>query len=226
MQTTFDGLGRVYQVSNPYAVPGSPSYWTSTGYDGLGRVVQVTDPDGSYSSSTYSGNVIAVTDEAGKKRQTTTDAAGRITQVVEDPAGLNLTTQYTYDALDDLAAVEQSSQSRSFAYDGLKRLICAQNPESSVPSTSCASLPASGCAVSLGPSLHPVEDHGRSPGVPRHSHAGGRSRFETCMELPLFDLRFLSQPPRSRATAMQAARNSSARAPSTMVRATAMPPSS
>ncbi|MFZ0935277.1 MAG: RHS repeat domain-containing protein, partial [Bryobacteraceae bacterium] len=44
------------------------------------------------------GNVIAVTDEAGKKRQTTTDAAGRITQVVEDPAGLNLTTQYTYAA--------------------------------------------------------------------------------------------------------------------------------
>jgi len=44
------------------------------------------------------------------------------------------------------------------------------------------------------------------------------------LDLPLFDLLFLSQPSRFRATAMQAARNSSARARSTMVRATVMPP--
>src|ERR1700727_1488670 len=44
------------------------------------------------------------------------------------------------------------------------------------------------------------------------------------LDLPFFDLLFRSQPPRLRATAVQARRNSSARARSTMVRATTMPP--
>ena len=57
---------------------------------------------------------------------------------------LQYTTTYTYDALDDLLGVNQSGQTRTFAYDGVKRLICAQNPESSAPSASCASLPTSG----------------------------------------------------------------------------------
>src|SRR5208282_1342491 len=48
----------------------------------------------------------------------------------------------------------------------------------------------------------------------------GRDR----LDLPFFDLLFLSQPPRLRAAAVQAARSSSARARSTMVRATTMPP--
>jgi RHS repeat-associated protein len=164
VQTNFDGLGRAYQVSNPYTYPGSPSSWTTTAYDGLSRVVQVTDPDGSASYTGYAGNATTVVDEAGKWRQTTTDAAGRITQVVEDPAAsvitatgtltnaavppaislLQYTTTYAYDAIDDLVGVSQSSQSRTFAYDAAKRLICAQNPESSAASTSCASLPASG----------------------------------------------------------------------------------
>ena len=165
MQTKYDGLGRVYQVSNPYLLGSSPSYWTTTSYDGLSRVIQVTAPDGSNSYTGYSGNVTTVVDQAGKWRQTTTDAAGRLIQVVEDPAAsfvaasgatmtnapvppatqlLQYTTTYTYDALDDLLGVNQSGQTRTFAYDGAKRLICAQNPESSAPSTSCASLPASG----------------------------------------------------------------------------------
>ncbi len=165
VQTKYDGLGRVYQVSNPYLLGSSPSYWTTTSYDGLSRVIQVTAPDGSNSYTGYSGNVTTVVDQAGKWRQTTTDAAGRLIQVVEDPAAsfvaasgatmnnapvppatglLQYTTTYTYDALDDLLGVNQSGQTRTFAYDGAKRLICAQNPESSAPSTSCASLPASG----------------------------------------------------------------------------------
>ncbi len=44
------------------------------------------------------------------------------------------------------------------------------------------------------------------------------------LNLPFFDLLVLFQPPRLRATAMQAARNSSARARSTIVRATTIPP--
>ena len=62
-------------------------------------------------------------------------------QIQEEPG---YTTNYTYDALDDLLTVQQSVQTRTFGYDGLKRLTCAANPESSVAGVNCASHPASG----------------------------------------------------------------------------------
>ncbi|HXM45464.1 MAG TPA: RHS repeat domain-containing protein [Bryobacteraceae bacterium] len=39
-------------------------------------------------------------------------------------------TTYGHDVLDDLTGVTQSSESRSFTYDSLKRLTQAMNPES------------------------------------------------------------------------------------------------
>jgi len=39
-------------------------------------------------------------------------------------------TTYGYDALDDLTSVTQGAQTRTFVYDGLKRLMQAINPES------------------------------------------------------------------------------------------------
>ena len=51
-------------------------------------------------------------------------------QVVEDPGGLNYTTNYSYDALGDLTGVNQSGQTRTFVYDSLGRLVQAANPES------------------------------------------------------------------------------------------------
>ncbi len=90
----------------------------------------MTEQDGSVITTQYPGNQTMVTDEAGKVRTSTTDAAGRLTQVVEDPSGLNYLTAYTYDALDDLKTVNQGAQARSFTYDSLKRLLSATNPES------------------------------------------------------------------------------------------------
>jgi YD repeat-containing protein len=43
---------------------------------------------------------------------------------------LYATTHYAYDVLDDLTAVTQAGQSRTFVYDSLKRLKQATNPES------------------------------------------------------------------------------------------------
>ena len=57
----------------------------------------------------------------------------RLVGVVEDPGGsphLNYATTYTFDALDNLKGVNQSGRMRSFAYDSLKRLTSAMNPES------------------------------------------------------------------------------------------------
>ncbi len=165
VQTVYDGMGRVAQTSNPY-LSGSPS-WTTTTYDALGRPIAVETPDGAtsyigYGGSNATGNTVTSRNPAGKWRQSQSDALGRVITVIEDPTASitkpdgitisntgspkNLTTTYTYDVLDNLLTVSQSGQSRSFAYDSFKRLLCASNPESRTGSTSCAvtPLPSSG----------------------------------------------------------------------------------
>ena len=68
--------------------------------------------------------------------------------MTEDPgaSGLGYVTSYSYDALDNLTGVTQGSQTRTFGYDSLGRLLCASNPESRVGSAACsgATLPAAG----------------------------------------------------------------------------------
>ena len=126
------GLGHVSTVSNAYCLTSDPTYGLTTyAYDALGRTTSVTEPDASVISTSYSGNTTTVTDEAGKKRQSTTDGLGHLTQVTEDPGGLGYVTNYGYDALDNLLSVVQNgSRQRTFAYDSLSRLTSAINPES------------------------------------------------------------------------------------------------
>ena len=139
--TTYDGRGQASQVynstrCNPPTTNCGESTWgyTTYGYDALGRTTQVTQPDGSVVTTSYSGNITTVTDEAGKKRQSTTDGLGRLTQVVEDPGTsphLNYVTSYSYDALDNLNTVLQNgSRQRTFVYNSLSQLTSASNPES------------------------------------------------------------------------------------------------
>lgn len=149
---TYDALGRLSTTSTP-AVPGSASSqsWLTTyyPYDGLGRIKTVTtNADNATTNTTYSGNQTTVNDQAGKQRSTWTDGLGRLVQAEEAPGSDNFYTTYGYDALDDLTCVNQGvvgaatanpqiygcqlglAHSRSFAYDGLKRLTSATNPES------------------------------------------------------------------------------------------------
>ncbi|MGI8835346.1 MAG: PA14 domain-containing protein [Pyrinomonadaceae bacterium] len=135
--TTYDGLGRAWKASNPYRPSASevPIYTTSV-YDLSGRVTSITTPDNAVVSTSYSGNTVTVTDQTGKSRKSVTDALGRLTQVYEDPNGvngaspLNYLTSYSYDTLDNLITVNQGGQTRSFVYNSLKRLLSAANPES------------------------------------------------------------------------------------------------
>jgi RHS repeat-associated protein len=136
--TQYDGLGRVWRVSNPYFSSGSGSpinpsgQWTTSQYDLLGRITSVTTPDNAVVSTSYSGNQVTVTDQAGKSRRSVTDALGRITQVIEDPSGLAYSTEYLYDPLGNLRRVQQGTQTRHFMYDSLSRLIRARQPEQDV----------------------------------------------------------------------------------------------
>ena len=65
------------------------------------RTVRIIVPIGSGSTTSYlySGATVTITDAAQKKKVFTTDAMGNLTQVAEDPTGLNLVTTYGYDVL-------------------------------------------------------------------------------------------------------------------------------
>ncbi|HWQ54666.1 MAG TPA: RHS repeat-associated core domain-containing protein [Bryobacteraceae bacterium] len=142
--TEYDGLGRVRRVSNPYR-SGGPE-WTTMTYDALNRVKTVATPDGAVTATDYSGYYATVTDPAGKARRNRTDGLGRLVEVTENPGGLNYITGYGYSVLDDLLSVTQGTQTRTFAYDSARRLICASNPESRSAGASCQTtpLPAAG----------------------------------------------------------------------------------
>jgi RHS repeat-associated protein len=133
--TKYDDLSRVSQTSNPYFLttitdpPTTSSIWTTMTYDALSRVLTVTTPDSAVVTTAYSGNQVTVTDQAGKVRRSVTDGLGRLKQVVEDPSGLNYTTNYSYSTPGELIKVEQGTQYRYFLYDSLSRLIRAKNPE-------------------------------------------------------------------------------------------------
>ncbi|HKY43278.1 MAG TPA: RHS repeat domain-containing protein, partial [Pyrinomonadaceae bacterium] len=127
--TVYDCLNRVRQTSNPFRPATESAAYTTTVYDLAGRVTSVTTPDTAVVNTSYSGNTVTVTDQAGKARKSVTDALGRLVEVYEDPNGVNWQTTYLYDALDNLSKVTQGSQQRFFMYNSLKRLIRARNPE-------------------------------------------------------------------------------------------------
>ncbi len=133
---TYDALGRVATTTNPSRPGDGLGYLTTYSYDSLGRQTTVLYPDGSSASTTYSGNQVTITDEAGKVRTTITDGLGRMTSVTEDPGSsphLAYGTTYTYDPLNNLISVTQgptgATQTRTFNYDNLGWLTSATQPE-------------------------------------------------------------------------------------------------
>jgi RHS repeat-associated protein len=143
VDTTYDSLGRVYTVSNPYRTTSDATYGlTKYQYDALSRPTLVIPPDGSQSannvSATYTNNCAAASDQAGKKRTSCSNALGYLTQVFEDPTGLNYETDYSVDPLGNILSVSQKGgdgnsahwRTRNYVYDLLSRLAQSSNPES------------------------------------------------------------------------------------------------
>ena len=152
--TTYDGLGRVYRVSNPYCTTGDATYGLSTNtYDAIGRITQSAHPDATTVLTTYTGRATQVQDEGNGTQRVTRvsqiDGLGRLTSVCEassttlvgqnaapagcgqDIAQTGFLTSYLYDGLSNLKQVNQGSMApRTFAYDSLSRLTSATNPES------------------------------------------------------------------------------------------------
>jgi YD repeat-containing protein len=131
VHTQYDGMGRVYQVSNPYINVNDPTNGTTTNiYDAPGRKVTQTQPDSSVlqwcyngvasdSQSNCLGNLsrlgsnswVDFSDENGNHWQRSYDGLGRLGSVMEpngsSSAAPALETDYSYNALDDLLSVNQ-----------------------------------------------------------------------------------------------------------------------
>jgi YD repeat-containing protein len=137
VDTTYDGLGLPYTVSNPYRSTSDSTYGLTTyTYDALGRTLNQLRPDSSSLKWSYSSNVTTFTDEALHSWARTSDAFGRLTNVTE-PNGA--ATGYSYNALNNLLTVTQNGLfgetprlPRSFVYDSLSRLTSASNPETGI----------------------------------------------------------------------------------------------
>jgi len=140
------GNGYSYKVfSNPYVTGSEPTMgWHLTTFDRNGRTISLQHFSGSALpspwsggnasssgtvSTSYSSNATTVTDESTTvTRVSYQDGLGRLNQVTEN--GIPATTAYSYDALDNLAAVTQTGVTgRTFTYSSLSRLTSAYNPE-------------------------------------------------------------------------------------------------
>lgn len=152
-ETVYDNMGRVKKSTNPYRAD-ETKLWTESFYDDLGRIVRIRTPDLAEISTSYSlattgshiGTVKLVTDQAGKKRKGIANALGRMTRVIEDPDGQNLSTDYVFDTVGNLRKTIQGEQSRYFMYDDLGRLLYAKQPEQGANASFISTDPITGNA--------------------------------------------------------------------------------
>lgn len=143
--TSYNALGQVASVTNPYRSTSDPTYGvTSYTYDVLGRKTAETEPGGSAQRWVYSGGAVDYYDETGRHWQRTYNALGWLTKVLEPDSSNDPTieTDYQYDPLGNLMRVDQwggasgssTDHVRTFSYDSLGRLLTAMNPESGTTS--------------------------------------------------------------------------------------------
>ena len=144
VKTEYDALGRANRSTNPYRPSQNESeLWTETTYDALGRKIEVEEPDNTSVLTSYAGNSATVTDQAGKKRRSLTNALGQLIRIDEPNAAGSIgdvtsptqSTSYEYDTLDNLVEVTQGVQKRYFGYDSLGRLIRVRQPEQDTQSS-------------------------------------------------------------------------------------------
>ncbi len=157
VDTTYDPLGRVSSVSNPYFATTDPTYGISqTTYDGLGRGINTTRQDGSIAtaqfsvvSGTVNGTCVTNTDEAGKQRRLCHNGFGELIEVDEPGdsfAGTNaagtLAVNGSLQSQSGVGATNPTSGTGSVTITGAENSIttdpCAdQTPPIGAPPATC-----------------------------------------------------------------------------------------
>ncbi len=137
--TAYDVRGKVWRVSNPYAVTASSGTYQSPNwsqpftehlYDPIGREIRTNNPDGTFQTITYNQWTTTFTDANNHPKQTIADAFGRTIQVKEFNAGQTYTTRYQYDTLNRLTRVtDHAGNLTTMTYDWLGRKIAMSDPD-------------------------------------------------------------------------------------------------
>ena len=96
-----------------------------------------TNQDGSTRELTYTGcgcaggDVVTLRDERGRRRRLTNDVLGRLVKVEELNWNTSVyaTSNYTYNARNQITQTNQAGQLRTFTYDNHGRLLTRTTPE-------------------------------------------------------------------------------------------------
>jgi RHS repeat-associated protein len=164
VEADYNAVGLVSRSTLPYAASGGTTNSTAPGvtwtYDTLGRTLTATDSGTGTTTYSYNQNDVLITSgpappgEIAKSRQYEYDSLGRVTSVCEITAGTSgwpggscgqtvaatgYLTTYTYDLNNNLIGVRQNAQSattqtRTYSYDNLSRVISEINVESGTTS--------------------------------------------------------------------------------------------
>ncbi|PYV98091.1 MAG: hypothetical protein DMG89_12210 [Acidobacteria bacterium] len=154
IDTTYDKVGRIASISNPYYTTTDATYGiTSIQYDALNRITTITKPGAATVLIDYTKAGARIQDEGNGTNRVTTiyqnDGLGQLASICEvssavqfgispTPAacGLDISangflTSYQYDTLSNLVGVTQGGlNTRTYSYDVLSRMISETNPES------------------------------------------------------------------------------------------------
>jgi RHS repeat-associated protein len=133
--TAYDMRGQVSGESLPYfstgasSTPaiGAPKLWKSYAYDALNRPTAFATTEGT-TTYAYTSWETTVTDPLSNSKDLFRDANGNLATVREYNNGATATTTYAWDGLKDLTKItDATSNIRNFTYDGLGRLLTAED---------------------------------------------------------------------------------------------------
>lgn len=156
--TTYDSLGRLFTVTNPYFSTNDPTYGlVQNQYDALGRTTQITKQDGSAVRISYSGNCITTTDERGNPRKNCSDGLGRLIEVDEPNAsstGTSSTASVTINGSLLANGSALDSGTVSITSDGFTATACFGSSTNSFCSGKPVNNTAAQVAVALATALN------------------------------------------------------------------------
>ncbi|MEW6618173.1 MAG: RHS repeat-associated core domain-containing protein [bacterium] len=137
----YNEIGKIKKEYSPYIESEGPNTYTEYHYDSLFRTYKIIYPEPTgvvtitHRNDNAGFHLVTTKDENGHYKRTTFDKLGRLVKVEEDSPDegetYNLTTNYTYDILDNLTIIQdKDGHETKYTYDTLNRLLAVDHLDS------------------------------------------------------------------------------------------------